>query len=78
MRRSYDKRVNPHCFEVGDIVLQENQKNLMEHEKPRKFDPNWLGPFVITKVVGNDAYHLQMMKGDPLPYPINNMHLKIH
>lgn len=78
MRRSYNKRVNPHYFEVGDIVLNENHKNLTEHEKLGKFEPNWLGPFVITKVVGNDAYHLQMMEGDPLPDPINNMQLKIY
>lgn len=58
MIRRYNKRVDPCFFEVGDIVLNENHRNLAEHEKPGKFEPNGLGPFVITKVVGNNTYHL--------------------
>lgn len=76
MRRSYNKRVRPRHFEVGDIILKENQRNLVEREKPRKFEANWQGPFIITRVVGNDTYHLTTMEGDPLPEPMNNIHLK--
>lgn len=30
LRQSYNKRVRPHYFEVGNIVLKENQRNLVE------------------------------------------------
>lgn len=78
MRRSYNKRVIPHHFQVGDLVLKKNQRHLVEREKLGKFEANWKGPFVITRVVGNDAYHLITMEGDPLPEPMNNIHLKIY
>lgn len=78
MRRSYNKWVKPRCFEIGYIILKKNQINLVECEKIGKFEPNWLGPFVITKVIGNGAYHLQTIEGDSLPDPINSMHLKIY
>lgn len=40
LRQSYNKRVRPRSFEVRDIVLMENQRNLEEREKPGKFQPN--------------------------------------
>lgn len=61
---------------MGDLVLKENQRNLAERENLGKFEPNWLGPSIITRVIGNGPYNLATMEGDPLPGPMNNMHLK--
>lgn len=40
LRQSYNKRVCPQTFEVGDLVLKENQRNLAEREKLGKFELN--------------------------------------
>ncbi|KAH9294692.1 hypothetical protein KI387_038280, partial [Taxus chinensis] len=45
--RGYNKWIIPHQFEVGDLVLKENQFNTTkDQEKKGKFEPNWLGPYV--------------------------------
>lgn len=54
----------------------ENQRNLQDCEKKGKFEPNWLGPYVITAKYGLGAYQLATPKGDPLDEPMNIMHLK--
>lgn len=40
MMRNYNKQVKPHLFDIGDLVLKENQRNLAERDKPGKFEPN--------------------------------------
>ncbi|GLJ26651.1 hypothetical protein SUGI_0518290 [Cryptomeria japonica] len=76
MRRSYNHRVRPRTFEVGDLVLQENPRNQPNREHQGKFESNWLGPYVVTAVFGSGAYQLATSEGEPLADPINSMHLK--
>ena len=76
LRRNYHKKVKPRTFEVGDLVLMENQKNQTERIKPGKFEPNWLGPFVIISSTQSGAFILATPEGDQLPGYINSMHLK--
>lgn len=38
----------------------------MNQDNKAKFEPNWLGPFVITTSYGSGAYQLAKPKGDPL------------
>lgn len=76
MCRSYNHRVKPWIFQVGELVLKENPHNQADPEKKGKFEPNWLGPFVITTVFGSGAYQLSTQDGDQLEEPINSMHLK--
>lgn len=76
MCRSYNHRVRSHTFEVGDLVLKENPKNQQDREKRGKFEPNWLGPYIITAVYGLGAYQLATPEGEPLEDPINSIHLR--
>lgn len=76
MVRSYNHRVNPHIFQIGDLVLRENPKNQQDREKKGKFEPNWLGPFVIVATYGSRLYKLSTPEGDWFDDPINSIHLK--
>lgn len=49
----YNKRIIPRQFEVGDLVMKENQFNTRaEWEKKGKFEPHWLGPYVVVAKYG--------------------------
>ena len=52
------------------MKLQENR------EKKGKFQPTWLGPYVITAPFGFDAYQLSTLEGELLNDPTNIIHLK--
>lgn len=76
MARSYNNKVKPCIFQIGDIVLRENPRNQQDREKKGKFEPNWLGPFVIVATYGSGAYKLSTLEGDWFDEPINSIHLK--
>lgn len=76
MSRNYNHRVNPRVFQIGDLVLWENPKNQTKREKKGKFEPNWIGPYVIISVYGSKAYRLSTPEGDMLEEPMNNIHLR--
>ena len=62
---------------MGDLVLKENQRNTnKDREKKGKFEPNWLGPYVIIAKFGSGAYKLATQEGRELKNPMNIMHLK--
>lgn len=75
LQLQYNKRVQPREFEVGDLVLQHNMRNLQNCEKKGKFEANWLGPFIVIAKYGSGAYQIATPKGDPLPEPVNIQHL---
>lgn len=74
--KSYSHKVIPRIFKVGDLVLKENPRNQQDREKKGKFEPNWLGPYVIILAYGLGAYQLTTSEGDGLNKPTNNIHLK--
>ena len=76
MSRSYNKRVKPRSFELGDLVLRENPKSQQQQIQKGKFEPNWLGPYIITVVFGSGAYQLSTAEGEVLKEPVNTLHLK--
>jgi len=76
MSISYNHKVRPRCFKVGDLVLKENPRNQQDREKKGKFEPNWLGPYVIVAAYGSGAYQLATSEGELFDDPINNMHLR--
>ena len=41
-----------------------------------KFEPNCLGPYIITVVYGSCAYQISTADGEVLKEPINTLHLK--
>jgi len=69
--------VIPKAFEVGDMVLQENISNTTtKDELQGKFEPNWVGPYIIIEVFGRGAYKLSTLDGEVIKNPINARHLK--
>lgn len=76
LHRSYNKKVKGRHFEVGDLVLKANPKNAQSTDIIKsKFEPNWVGPFIVTAAYGSGAYQLATLEGEPLSDPINSMHL---
>lgn len=76
LQLQFHKKFRPQKFEVGDLVLQHNMRNLQNHEKKGKFEGNWLGLFIITTKYGFGAYQIATSEGDPLPELVNIQHLK--
>lgn len=62
--RSYNHKVNPRVFQLGDLVLRENLQNQQDREKKGKFEPNWLGPYIIVVAYGSGAYRLSTLEGE--------------
>ena len=56
LRRFHTKNVRGRAFQEGDLVLRVDQ------QKPHKLAPTWEGPFIVTKVLDNGAYHLYSIK----------------
>lgn len=74
--RRYNNKVKPRAFQIGDLVIKKNPCNQHDWEKKGKFEPNWLGHFVIIFAYGSGAYQLSTSEGDLLDEPINSVHLK--
>ncbi|KAK1679374.1 hypothetical protein QYE76_040222 [Lolium multiflorum] len=54
LRRYHNRKVNPRVFREGDLVLRLVQRTEGRH----KLLPPWEGPFIVSKVLHNDAYYL--------------------
>ena len=52
LRRFHARNIKGRAFQEGDLVLRVDQ------QRPHKLAPAWEGPFVVTKVLHNGAYHL--------------------
>eukprot|EP01018_Ginkgo_biloba_P023093 Gb_02961 [translate_table: standard] len=77
LRKRYNQNIKSREFEVGDLVLKENKKNTnKDREKKGKFEPNWLGPYVVIAKYRSGAYKLATQDGRELAEPMNIMHLK--
>jgi len=76
LQRNYNKKIKERRFQVGDLVLKENQRNQADREKKGKFEPNWLGPFIMTAAYESGSYTLATPDGIPLDEPLNSIHLK--
>jgi len=60
----YDRNVKPRIFSKGDMVLLYDQ----EADKcgARKFEPMWMGPYIVKHVLEKGAYQLLDYDGIPL------------
>jgi len=75
--RAYGKKVIPKAFEVEEMVLQENISNTTARDELKgKFEPNWVGPYIISEAQGRGSYRLSTLDGEVLKNPINARHLK--
>ena len=75
LERSYNKRVKLRAFQPGDLVLRKVFENTT-HPTAGKFQPNWEGPYLITRAGESGAYALNKLDGTPVPRMWNATHLK--
>ncbi|XP_059288177.1 uncharacterized protein LOC132041485 [Lycium ferocissimum] len=74
MARAFNKRVRTRLFQIEQLVL----KRIFPHqdEYKGKFAPNWLGPYVICKVLSEGAVVLAEIDGQESPKQINSDAIK--
>ena len=71
----YNKRVKSRVFQPGDLVLRKVFKNIT-NPISGKFQANWEGPYIVTRVDKSGSYALDKLDGTPVPKMWNVMHLK--
>ena len=54
LRRYHSRRIRPVSFREGDLVLRLVQRTKGMH----KLSSPWEGPFIVSKVLRNNAYYL--------------------
>ena len=75
LANSYNKRVKPHVFHPGELVLRKVFENTA-NPTVGKFQPNWEGPYVVTRSGESGSYAINKTDGTPVPRMWNVMHLK--
>ena len=71
----YNKRVKPWMFQPGDLVLRKVFENTA-YPTTGKFQPNWEGPYLVTRAGESGSYALEKLDGTPVPRMWNVIHLK--
>ena len=64
-----------HMFQPGDIVLRKVFENTVD-PSIGKFQPNWEGPYIVTRPDESELYALDKLDETPIPRMWNVMHLK--
>ena len=75
LSNSYNKKVHPREFKVGDLVLRQVTGNTQVPGEG-KLGPNWEGPYKVTAMTGKGAYRLEDMEGKAVPRAWNGNNLK--
>eukprot|EP00253_Pinus_taeda_P034528 PITA_34528 len=70
----FDKNVKPRVFSEGDLVLLYDQD--FEKLGAGKFEPLWMAPYIVKRVLAKEAYKLVDYDGIPLSQPQNGLYLK--
>jgi hypothetical protein len=63
LRCHYDRKVRPHTFQVGDLVLKRIQNTSGRH----KLLSPWEGSFIVSKVTRLGSFELVTKDVDPIP-----------
>ena len=71
----YNRRVKPQVFWPCDLVLRKVFENT-EDPTEGKFQPNWEGPYVVTRTNEAGSYAIDKTDGTPVPRIWNVMHLR--
>jgi len=74
VKAQYDRNVQPHSFERGDLVLTYDQR--YDKSSKGKSKSMWHGPYIISKVLEKGAYELVEHDGTPLGELRNGLYLK--
>ena len=64
--RYYNKHVKKRTFLPGDLVSRKLEAT-GSAEGRGKLAPNWEDPVRVAKALGNGAYRLETLEGDPIP-----------
>ena len=75
LANSYNKRVKPQTFQPGNLVLRRVFENIAD-PNAGKFQPNWEGPYLVTRVGESGSYALDKLDGTPVPRMWKATHLK--
>ena len=70
VKNAFDRRVSPHKFSKGDLVLKKVLQFQKDHQG--KWAPNYEGPFVVKKAFLGGALLLTNMDDEELPLPVNS------
>ena len=71
----YNRHVKPHVFQPRDLVLRKVFENTA-NPSTEKFQPNWEGPYIVTRSSESGSYALNKLDGTPVPRMWNVVHLK--
>ena len=75
MKYLYDKKAIDRKFEPNDMVLMWNAR-LEDKGNHGKFDPIWLGPYLVDSKWGDDSYFLRELSRGILELHIHGQFLK--
>ena len=70
VKNAFDKKVRPHKFNEGDLVLKKVSQAQKDHKG--KWAPNYKGPFVVKKEFSGGALVLASMDDEELPSLVNS------
>lgn len=78
VERACNKKIRPKSFKVGDLVWEIIL--LIGHKDHffGKWPLNWKSPFIISKVLLEDAYHLANKDGELHERSVNGKYMKIY
>jgi len=69
VKNAFDKKVRPHKFNKGDLVLKKVSQAQKDHRG--KWALNYEGPFVVKKEFSGGASVLAIMDDEELHSPMN-------
>ena len=74
LARAFNKKVRPTKIKKGNRVLKQSKPSMTD--QMRKFRPNWEGPYIVQKVMGNGVVRLSDLEGNKFTKLINVDRLK--
>ena len=74
IKAQYDWNFKPPAFSEGDVALLYAQDS--DKLGASKFEPLWMGPYIVKQVLTKGAYELVDYDGIPLSQPQNGLYLK--
>ncbi|CAL8105103.1 unnamed protein product [Prunus armeniaca] len=75
LKSYYDRRAKVKQFQPGDLVLRKAFITA-PRQGSKKMNPNWEGPYVISRSEGRGIYTLDTMDGKQIPRQLNVHHLR--
>eukprot|EP00253_Pinus_taeda_P008713 PITA_08713 len=70
----FDRNVKPRVFLEGDLVLLYDQES--DKLGAGKFEPLWMSPYIVKRVLAKGAYDLVDYDGIPFLRPQNELYVK--